>query len=146
MIRVGSLPTGTPLKSWTVAATLSTIGGAAPRARPEPSFDPFGQAFGPLATIAVNLHLGKKRPLTFAPFGKRSMVLRSCSGAGAVGSVIVKVVRSDRLPRALCRSRLSYLPKNATFSVVTAAAADASSPAAIKAQIPGRNTFRMAAA
>src|SRR5919204_1495444 len=108
MISVGLRPTGTPLKRVTFAATLLTIGGAAPRALPPPILDPFGQPFGPFLWIAVSLHFGKYRPFTTEPFGKRRVVWSSCSGAGAPGSVMLKVVRKESPARALCRSRLLY--------------------------------------
>src|SRR5689334_10528437 len=101
MISVGLPPTGTPLKSETFAATFSTIGGAVPRAVPPPIREPLGQPFGPLVSIALSLHLGKYLPFTTAPLGNRSVVRSSCKGAGALGSEMLKVVRSDRPARVL---------------------------------------------
>ena len=77
---------------------------------------------GPRARSAATLHLGKRRPFTTAPFGKRSNVRVSWSGAGAAGSVIVNLVRRLSPPRSLLRSRLEYLAVNSTCSVVTAPA------------------------
>src|SRR5687767_12211790 len=122
MITDGLRPPPAPLYRVTLASTLSTIGGAAPRAVPDPSFEPRGQALGPLARSASTLHLGKCRPFTTAPFGKRSNVRVSWSGAGAAGSVIVNLVRRLTPPRSLLRSRLEYLTVNSTCSVVTAPA------------------------
>ena len=59
MISVGLPPTGSPLKSVTLASTLSTIGGAAPVAVPPPELGSLRAALGPFDRIAVNLHLGK---------------------------------------------------------------------------------------
>src|SRR5438477_7586609 len=128
MISVGFPPTGTPLKSVTLAATLATIGGAAPRAVPPPIREPLGQPFGPFDWIALSLHFGKYLPFTTAPFGNRRVVRSSCSGAGAPGSVMLKVVRRESPARALCRSRLSYFPWNETLWVVTATAFWAAMP------------------
>src|SRR5689334_25368904 len=101
MINVGFPPTGTPLNSETLAATFSTIGGAVPRAVPPPMREPLGQPFGPFVWIALSLHFGKYLPFTTAPLGNRSVVRSSCNGAGAAGSVMLKVVRRERPARVL---------------------------------------------
>src|SRR5262245_301180 len=146
MISDGFPPTVSPLNRDTFALTLSTIGGAAPLAVPPPSFEPFGHAFGPRDWIALSLHFGKYFPFTTAPLGKRKVVRVSWSGAGAAGSVIVKVVRSDKPPRALWRSRFEYLPWNSTVCVVTAPAVGARSSAAAAASAAASNDVRMGGA
>ena len=71
---------------------------------PEPSFDPFGHPRGPFVWRLVTLHFGKYRAFTTAPFGNRSSVCLSCSGAGAAGSEMLMIVRSEIPPRVLWRS------------------------------------------
>src|SRR5687767_15785963 len=103
----GLRPCRLPLKSVILVFTGSaTIGGARPIARPEPIFEPRGHARGPRARSLAGLHFGKKRALSTAPLGKRSVVCVSCAGAGAALSVMRIVVRRLIPPRCLLRSRL----------------------------------------